>query len=89
MNCALITGASKGIGRAIAVQIAREHRLHILINYSSDSNAAEETLCTIIQEGGSAELLKFNVANKNEVDSEITSLASDFVAPMIPAFAAE
>ena len=72
MKCALITGASKGIGRAIAIELARD-RFHILINYSSDSNAAEETLCTIIQEGGSAELLKFNVANKDEVDSEINS----------------
>lgn len=71
MNCALITGASKGIGRAIAIQLAKDHQLHILINYSSDSVAAQETLDTIIRNGGSAELLKFNVAKKEEVDSEI------------------
>ena len=37
MHCALITGASKGIGRAIALQLSKDHGLHILINYSSDN----------------------------------------------------
>jgi len=71
VNSALITGASKGIGRAIAIQLARDHKLHILINYSSDTNAAEQTLDTITQDGGSAELLQFNVGNKPEVDKAI------------------
>ncbi len=71
MNCALITGASKGIGRAIAVQLAKDHSLHILINYSSDTNAAKETLDKICIEGGSGELLKFNVQDKTAVDNAI------------------
>jgi 3-oxoacyl-[acyl-carrier protein] reductase len=71
VNCALITGASKGIGRAIAIQLARDHGLHILINYASDSDAAQETLQTITAEGSSAELLKFDVVNKPEVDTVI------------------
>jgi len=72
VNCALITGASKGIGRAIGFQLARDHKLHILINYSSDLNAAEETLGNITREGGSAELLKFNVGKKDEVDKALS-----------------
>lgn len=71
MNCALITGASKGIGRAIAIQLATDHHLHILINYSSDTDAAQETLDTITRHGGSAELLKFNVVNRQEVDKVV------------------
>ncbi len=71
MNCALITGGSKGIGRAIALQLAKDHNLYILINYSSDTNAAQETLDKIRSEGGSGELLKFNVQDKSVVDDAI------------------
>lgn len=73
MNCALITGASKGIGRAIALQLAKDHGLHILINYSSDTKAAQETLDKICSEGGSAELLKFKVEDKTAVDAIIAT----------------
>ncbi|MEO8416748.1 MAG: 3-oxoacyl-ACP reductase FabG [Ginsengibacter sp.] len=72
MNCALITGASKGIGRAIALQLAKDHHLHILINYSSDTNAAKDTLDKICVEGGSGELLKFKVQDKKGVDAAIS-----------------
>ena len=71
MHCALITGASKGIGRAIALQLSKDHGLHILINYSSDNKAAKETIDTISREGGSSELLKFKVQDKVEVDKII------------------
>lgn len=71
MNCALITGGSKGIGRAIALQLSKDHGLHILINYSSDTNAAQETLDKIRKEGGSGDLLKFNVQDKSAVDASI------------------
>ena len=51
MICALITGASRGIGKAIALQISKDHGLHILINYSSNSVAAQQTLDEIIAAG--------------------------------------
>lgn len=73
MNCALITGGSKGIGRAIALQLSKDHKLHILINYSSDTNAAQETLDKIRSDGGSGELLKFNVQDKSAVDASIAA----------------
>lgn len=73
MNCALITGGSKGIGRAIALQLSKDHGLHILINYSSDTNAAQETLDKISSVGGSGELLKFKVQDKSVVDASITA----------------
>lgn len=72
MNCALITGGSKGIGRAIALQLAKDEALHILINYSSDTKAAQETLDKICNEGGSGELLKFNVEDKIAVDAAVS-----------------
>ncbi|SDG51628.1 3-oxoacyl-[acyl-carrier protein] reductase [Dyadobacter soli] len=73
MNCALVTGASRGLGRAIAVQLAKDHGLHILVNYASNQAAAEETLAEIQANGGSGELLHFNVQNKPEVDEALNS----------------
>lgn len=73
MKCALITGASRGIGKAIAETLSRDHGLHILINYASNDAAAKETQEYIQSQGGSAELLKFQVQNKSEVDQAIES----------------
>ena len=73
MNCALITGGSKGIGRAIALQLAKDHGLHVLVNYSADNDAANETLQMIKSEQGSGELLKFKVQDKAEVDAVISA----------------
>ncbi len=42
-KCALITGASRGIGKAIAIQLAKDHSYHILINYSVDTISANKT----------------------------------------------
>lgn len=71
MNCALVTGASRGLGRAIAVQLAQDHGLFILVNYSSNQTAAEETLAEIRTNGGDGELLQFNVQTKSEVDEAL------------------
>jgi len=71
VNCALITGGSKGIGRAIALQLARDHQHHILLNYSKDTASAQETLDKITGEQGSGELIKFDVQNKEEVDKAL------------------
>jgi len=71
MNCALVTGASRGLGRAIAVQLAKDHGLFILVNYSSNESAAQETLAEIRTNGGDGELLQFNVQTKTEVDEAL------------------
>lgn len=71
MSCALVTGASRGLGRAIAVQLAKDHGLYILVNYSSNQAAADETLAAIVAAGGAGELLQFNVQTKTEVDEAL------------------
>ena len=73
MKCALITGASRGIGKAIALQLSADLKLHIIINYSSNKDAALETKSAIESLGGSAELLPFDVKNSEEVNLAITS----------------
>lgn len=71
MNCALVTGASRGLGRAIALQLSADLGLHILINYASNKGAAEETLKLIVDQGGSAELIPFDVKNYEEVQTAV------------------
>ena len=59
---ALVTGGSRGIGRAIVLALARSGR-HVLINYLSRQDMAEETLRQAAESGGSGELLPFDVAD--------------------------
>ncbi|QRR00940.1 3-oxoacyl-ACP reductase FabG [Dyadobacter sandarakinus] len=73
MSCALVTGASRGLGRAIAVQLAIDHGLYILVNYSSNHEAAQETLAEIRAAGGDGVLLQFNVEVKSEVDAALNT----------------
>ncbi len=73
MNCALVTGASRGLGRAIAIRLAADHGLFILINYASNQAAAEETLGMIRSAGGDGQLLPFNVQRKEEADAALNT----------------
>lgn len=73
MNCALVTGASRGIGKAVAVQLAADHGYHMLINYTANTQAAQETLETILSQGGTAELLQFDVSNKEQTDQVLNN----------------
>ena len=70
MRIALVTGGSRGIGRAVCTQLAADG-FHILINYRSNHAEAEETLNSIKANGGSAELFPFDVANKEAVREAI------------------
>lgn len=70
-KCALITGASRGIGKAIAIQLAKDHSYHILINYLSNTDSANKTKDLIIEQGGSAEIIQFNVQEKAEVTDKL------------------
>ena len=67
---ALITGASRGIGRAIAERLAHEGYT-VIINYHSNTAAAEETKAVIEAAGGKAELLPFDVADGNAIEAAL------------------
>jgi 3-oxoacyl-[acyl-carrier protein] reductase len=72
MKYALVTGASRGIGRAIAFKLA-EAGFDVLINYQSNVAAAEETKLLIEQNGGRAELLPFDVADVEGTNSALSA----------------
>ena len=65
-NWALVTGGSRGIGRAICVQLARQG-YDILINYKGNQSAAEETQRLVQEAGQNAGLLRFDVANRQNI----------------------
>ena len=66
MKCALVTGGSRGIGRAICYKLAGMG-YHIVINYKGNEAAANETLEKIKADGGTGELLRFDLSDKEEI----------------------
>ena len=70
-KCALVTGGSRGIGKAICIQLAKDSDYHILINYQSNKQAALDTLEAVKEAGGTGEILQFNVVNNEEVKSTL------------------
>lgn len=68
---ALITGASRGIGRAISLKLA-SRGYGILVNYASNATAARQTLELIEQSGGQAELLPFDVRDGRAVAAALS-----------------
>ena len=73
MKCALVTGGSRGIGSAICQKLAVDSDYHILINYQSNKTAAVQTLDTIKKLGATGEIIKFNVADFEEVKTVLTN----------------
>lgn len=70
MNCALVTGGSRGIGKAICVKLATMG-YHIIINYKSNQQKAEETLQAVKAAGSDGELLQFDVADRDDVQKKL------------------
>ncbi|MBQ9236687.1 MAG: 3-oxoacyl-ACP reductase FabG [Prevotella sp.] len=70
MKYALVTGGSRGLGRAICLKLA-EQGIPIVINYVSNQQAAEEVKALVEAQGVQAELLKFDTGNVKEVDAAI------------------
>lgn len=76
---AIVTGASRGIGREIALRLGKEGA-HVAVNYSGSKDRADEVVAEIIQSGGKAFSIQADVSNadsvKNMVDKTIESFGS-------------
>ena len=71
-KCAIITGGSRGIGKAICLKLASETNYHLLINYQSNKEAAQQTLQEVEALGATAELLPFDVTDKEQTQEVLT-----------------
>ncbi|WP_066423504.1 3-oxoacyl-[acyl-carrier-protein] reductase [Anabaena sp. 4-3] len=74
---AIITGASRGIGRAIALELAT-YGATVVVNYASSSGAADKVVAEITQAGGEAIALQADVSQAEQVDTMINAVIDKF-----------
>ena len=83
---ALVTGGSRGIGRAVALRLAARGYT-VVINYKSNEDAARETLQAIEAAGGRAELLPFDVARPEAIEAAladwVTRHPEDYISVLV------
>lgn len=82
MNYALVTGGSRGIGRAVCVKLA-QMGYHILVNYVSNDAEAEKTLELIREAGSDGELMKFDVSDAEAATTAIETWQADHTGEFI------
>ncbi len=86
MKYALVTGGSRGIGRAVCMELSRLG-FPVVINYVSNEAAALETRRMIEEEGGKAELFPFDVADAEQVDAALEKWTEqhpeDYIAVLV------
>jgi 3-oxoacyl-[acyl-carrier protein] reductase len=74
---AIVTGGSRGIGRAIAVELAKAG-YYVIVNYRSNDQAADETMELIKGGGGEGEKMKFDVTDSPEAEKAMEDIAKRF-----------
>lgn len=86
MKYILVTGGSRGIGRAVCLRLAQTG-MPVVVNYRLNEAAAIETKRLIEEQGGKAELLRFDVSNKEEVEAALdiweAAHPDDYVAVLV------
>jgi 3-oxoacyl-[acyl-carrier protein] reductase len=73
---ALVTGGSRGIGKAIALRLAAEGAF-VVVNYAKNKSAAEEVLSQIENAGGKGKISGFTVSDFDSVQEEIENIVSE------------
>ena len=70
MKCALVTGGSRGIGRAICIKMA-QMGYYVLVNYKTNEKEAKNTLALIKQENAEGELIQFDVSSTEQIQQTL------------------
>ena len=73
---ALVTGGSRGIGRAISERLAADGH-HVAVNYSSRADAAQEVVAAITAAGGTAIAVGADVSDANEVEAMFATVEAE------------
>ena len=74
---AIVTGGSRGIGKAVCLRLARMGAT-VVVNYVSRPDAAQETVAAIWEAGGTAAAYQFDVANAEQVQAAVKKIQADF-----------
>jgi len=74
---AIVTGASRGIGRAIAIELAA-HGANVVVNYASSSASADAVVTEIIDGGGQAIAFQADVSKSDQVDTLVKTVIEKF-----------
>lgn len=86
MKYALVTGASRGLGKATAIRLAKDG-FSVIINYQSNKEAAEDTLRQIEENGGQGELLPFDVSSADAIEKALETWSAahpdDYISVLV------
>ena len=74
---AIVTGASRGIGRAISAELARSG-CYVVVNYRSDEHGATQTLEMMRESGADGEIMRFDVSDHKEAQNAVDDIRSRF-----------
>lgn len=77
LGCAIVTGASRGIGAAVAVELAKLG-YKVVVNFNNSESKAIDVLKTIKSNGGDGMIFKADVSNRNEVDEMISAALKEY-----------
>lgn len=77
LKVAVVTGGSKGIGRAVCAELARSG-YYVVVNYRSDKEGAAKTLEEVRQQGSDGRIIGFDVSNRDETQQAVSEIDRGF-----------